>query len=80
MPFLMFLLRGLSPKVWLAGAAALALGVVLFLVRKSGRDAERVERLIKQLENVKVSNEVDARVDGASVDTRKQLREKWTRR
>jgi hypothetical protein len=64
---------------WLGIAAAVM--VVLFKVRQSGRNDERIDQLMKQHETLGKANEVENEMrhlrDGAALD---ELHRDWTRK
>lgn len=67
-------------KAALIGAAALAILLAVLRIRKSGRDAERVENLEATIEAIRekegVSREIDRLPSGTAAD---RLRDKWSR-
>lgn len=72
----------LSPYIataikWLSIVGGVLL--ILFQVRKSGKDAEKTEHLQSEVEHVRIANEARQRVDAAGDAERERLRKKWTR-
>lgn len=68
---------------WLSIAkyAAIAGGVLLlvFKIRQSGRDAERVENMKEVLEHVEIRDAIERDINRDDNAT-KRLRERWTRK
>ena len=77
MPFFLMLGNNLKLVGIIAGLAAL--GIAAYLIRKSGRDAARVEGLIEQLENVRTQQDVKETVDRADRPKLDKLQQPWTR-
>lgn len=62
------------------GGIALAAVGLFFGIRKSGRDAERVDAMERSVENVSESKKVRRGIANSSSDSVNQrLRDKWTR-
>lgn len=70
----------LKLKAALIGAALLGVLVAVLKIRKSGRDAERVDNLKATIKSIEKKNEVASETnrlpDGAASD---RLRDKWSR-
>ena len=63
-----------------AGAALLAVLVILFQAKKAGKDEVIAVKAQKEVENAKKANEVERKVDVTrAADVHKQLRDKYSR-
>lgn len=77
-------LKGMLAGAWgyiaAAGAALLAVLVVLFQAKKAGQNEVIAESAKKEIEDVKAANEVERKVDVAkSADVHKRLLDNYTR-
>ncbi len=79
MPFLIGLLKPYALKL-LAGLAIVgAVLAVLLGAKNAGRNAERVDGMRRQLDNVRERTNVENRVATADPAERSRLRRKWQR-
>lgn len=77
-------LKGMLAGAWgyiaAAGAALLAVLVVLFQAKKAGQNEVIAESAKKEIEDVKAANEVERKVDVAkSADVHKRLLDRYSR-
>lgn len=77
-------IKGMLAGAWgyiaAAGAALLAILVVLFQAKKAGKDQVIAESVKKELENAKTAAEVEREVATTKPDVRRErLRDKWSR-
>ena len=78
--FLKGALGGIWGYVAAAGAALAAVLIVLFQAKKAGKDEVRAAAAQKEVENAKVANEIERKIDTAkSDDVVKRLRDKYSR-
>lgn len=79
MMWFLTLLKGIGLKVWGYVAAGLAVLSAVAMIFRAGKRSAQIDGLQKQLENVEKANEIEDRIDRATPDERKRLRDKWTR-
>lgn len=67
-------------KAAAAAIAAATLGVVIFLIRKSGADAERLRQTQEQLKSARTVSEERSKARAKSDEELDKEVDKWTRR